>query len=107
MKRMIVDIGILVKTLRAVNGLSQQEAAEKLGVSASYLSQVEHGRHVSLAFVKKVTLLFDVPLELLVAEEGEESSEMMEELRKVFGALLTSQLAQSASLEEAPRSARR
>jgi transcriptional regulator with XRE-family HTH domain len=57
--------------LRQVRGeLTQQEFADKLGLSRSYLSDVERGRsHPSIAFLQSLAVNFDVSLHWLLTGE--------------------------------------
>ena len=57
----------LLRTLRAVRGWTQAEAAERLGISRGYLSRLEHGRRMSSAVKKAVGRVFRIRTRLLDA----------------------------------------
>ena len=57
--------------LREVTGLTQNEIAEKLGVSASLISKIAKGeRGTSVEFLKKVAAKFQLPLETVYEKAG-------------------------------------
>ncbi len=58
----MTPFGARIRELRVERGLSQKDMAEALGVSAAYLSALEHGRRgaPSWAFVQKVIGYFNV-----------------------------------------------
>jgi transcriptional regulator with XRE-family HTH domain len=84
--------GSIIKLLRTVNGISQDELAGQLGVTRGYLSQVENGREPSLAFLRDVSREFEIPVALLLVEEGEQDSEILKELRRLLAELLTARV---------------
>jgi transcriptional regulator with XRE-family HTH domain len=47
-------VGNALKALRIDAGLDQEEAAVKIGISCSYLSQVERGRPVGIETVERL-----------------------------------------------------
>jgi transcriptional regulator with XRE-family HTH domain len=58
----VTPFGAKLRTLRAERGTSQKEMAAALGVSAAYLSALEHGRRgvPNWGFVQKVIGYFNV-----------------------------------------------
>lgn len=58
----MTPFGTRLRQLRAARGVSQKEMAAAIGVSAAYLSALEHGRRgaPSWAFVQKVVGYFNV-----------------------------------------------
>jgi transcriptional regulator with XRE-family HTH domain len=58
----MTPLGLRMRALRAKNGVSQKEMAAALGVSAAYLSALEHGRRgaPNWAFVQKIIGYFNV-----------------------------------------------
>jgi predicted transcriptional regulator/transcriptional regulator with XRE-family HTH domain len=65
-------LGLKVRNLRQARGLSQVEAAGRLGISASYLNLIEHNqRPLTVNLLFKVGQLFDI--DLRDWSEGDES----------------------------------
>lgn len=67
----------ILKLARAFQGLTQAEAANKLGVAKSYISEIESGRRpISLQTIRRYAKLLEIPASslLLFMEkfEGEE-----------------------------------
>ena len=61
----------IILWLREVSGLTQNEIAEKLGVSASLISKIAKGeRGTSVEFLKKVAAKFQLPLETVYEKAG-------------------------------------
>ena len=57
------QLGAALRSLRVFHDLSQTEAAEKLEVSKSYLSEVESGKkEPTLALLSRYSEVFSVPL---------------------------------------------
>ena len=60
-------IGLKLKILRSLKGLSQDEVVNKLNVDKSYYSKIELGlTNPSILYLKHVAELFDVSLSELV-----------------------------------------
>jgi transcriptional regulator with XRE-family HTH domain len=58
-----------IKTCRKKREMTQHELAEKLGVSRSYISQIETDRRgISVRTAKKIARILEVPLNELVGE---------------------------------------
>jgi serine/threonine-protein kinase RsbW len=68
-----MNIGFQLKELRKVRGISLRSLAKKVGVSASFISQVEQDKcQPSLETLRKISQALDVPTSyLLEAEQGE------------------------------------
>ncbi|MHA6481094.1 helix-turn-helix transcriptional regulator [Paenibacillus sp. strain BS8-2] len=57
-------MGNKARSARIEQGLSIEAAAEKLGISAGYLSQIEHAkRHVSEVRAEEISKLYGKPIE--------------------------------------------
>ena len=58
----MTPFGLKMREMRAVKGVSQKEMAEALGVSAAYLSALEHGKRgvPNWALVQKTVGYFNV-----------------------------------------------
>lgn len=84
--------GFVIKLLRITSDTPQSVAADKLGVTRSYLSQVENGhREPSLAFLRQASRQFEIPVSLLLVEEGDDSK-VMKELREMLTELLSTKM---------------
>lgn len=65
-----------LKMLRTVNGMTGKELADHLGISTSYLSEIENGRKApSLELLEKFSDIFDVRLSTLILFTEEMQSE--------------------------------
>lgn len=52
-----------LRLIRVYHDMKQNEAAEKLGISKSYLSEIEKGhKEPSLDLVRKYEIAFDIPV---------------------------------------------
>ena len=72
MSTLRVQFGWRIKDLREERGLSQRGFAEKIGISPSYLADVERGsRNISLDNIKRIADGFDISV-----------AELMEVLRE-------------------------
>ena len=59
-------LGKKIKRLRKEKGLTQEQLAEKIGVSRAYMGYVEQGRNTaSLEVLEKVSKVLKVPLSQL------------------------------------------
>lgn len=64
-----------LRLVRVYHDLSQTEVAEKVGLSKSYVSEMESGeKKVSLAVLEKYSATFDIPVSslMLFAERAEQ-----------------------------------
>ena len=65
----ILDGAHPVKVFREHRGLTQRQLAERLGVAALYISQMENGRRRgSMSLLRKIARVLDVELDLLVMD---------------------------------------
>ena len=63
-------LGVRLKELRKSRGLSQERAAERIGVHPVQLARMEHGvSNVTLATLVATALAYDVPLRNLFEDE--------------------------------------
>ena len=63
-------VGKRIRQRRMEKGFNLRQLAEKTGVSASFLSQVEHGKvNVSLGSLQNISEALDVPLLYFVKEK--------------------------------------
>ncbi|HTN52952.1 MAG TPA: short-chain fatty acyl-CoA regulator family protein [Anaeromyxobacter sp.] len=76
-------LGSKVRLLRRQRNLTQVQLAERLGISASYLNLIEHGRRgLSAALLIKVAAVLDLDLKSL-SQEGH--ARTVADLMEVFG----------------------
>lgn len=69
-KDFLKKIGIKLKVLRSLKGLSQDDIANRLDIDKSYYSKVERGlTNPTLLYLKKLSEVLDVPTEELVKTE--------------------------------------
>lgn len=65
-----MDVGKNIRVIRTKAGLRQKKLAKMLGVSASYLSQVEGGkRNPSFSFIRSFSERLNVPMGLIFLED--------------------------------------
>lgn len=89
--------GLIIGQLRRAERATQAAVAGRLGVSRTYLSQVERGRvQPGLKLLKEAAELFQVPLPLFFALEGDEASPVVHSLRKILMDLLSAKRAVTA-----------
>lgn len=66
-----IDQGRLIKLLRVARGLSQEDLAEAIGSSPSYVSSIEIGRSSpGFRWLKKVAKFFEMPVTMLIPDEA-------------------------------------
>jgi predicted transcriptional regulator/transcriptional regulator with XRE-family HTH domain len=76
------NIGPTLRRLRTAQGLSQQNLAQKLGISTSYLNLIEHDqRPVTANLLFKLAKILDVDLDSL---SGDQERDFEIKLREVF-----------------------
>lgn len=67
--QLALKIGIRVKAIRVQRGLTQEQLAEKIGVSWSAISNLERGRHiVSIERLLDISIALDVGLEVILCD---------------------------------------
>lgn len=62
-----------LKSLREVGNKSQQNVADKIGITRQYYSSIENGDRqtdMSLSIMQKLADAFNVPLEYIVEQES-------------------------------------
>ena len=63
----MTNIGRVLRSLRQFAKLNQQQTAHELGISKSYLSEIESGKKdPSLDLLREFSNFFDVPLSLIM-----------------------------------------
>ena len=91
-------VGVRLKRLREERGLTQLALAQALGLSASYLNQLEKNqRPLTVPVLLKINEIFGVDVQLF--SEGEEGR-LVADLREVFTDPLTSEHVSLAELKE-------
>ena len=88
--------GFIIKRLRKVQGVSQEELAGKLGITRTYLCMVENDKKkASLSFLSDVAAFFHLPLPLLLGWEGPATpdDEISKQIKSLFADLLQVRLA--------------
>jgi len=87
-----MNVGQAVRLCRVTRGLSQEQLADKIRMSASYLSLIEMGkRDPALSTIQKIADALDVPLSIMVflaASPGELSGLPQETQDKLAAAAL-------------------
>lgn len=77
-----------VKLVRQFHGLSLSDLADRLGVSKSYLSEVEHGhKKVTLDLLNRYSEVLDMPVShLMLFAENAGASQPVERVRRAVAA---------------------
>ena len=89
----------IIKLLRTAEGISQVRFAEELGVSRSYVSQVENGKkEPGLVFLREAARILHVPVALLLVDESEPA--IASELREILGHVLSVKMKRNNRGEE-------
>lgn len=80
-------VGGRIRTIRKMNGLTQEELAEKAGLQYTYIGGVERGeRNISLETLEKIIDRLDItPYELFKIEESDIDSALFDKKRKIEG----------------------
>lgn len=69
-----VMVSKIVKHAREVSGMTQQEIADKAGVSRAYYADVERGRYTpSLKLLSRLGNIMDIDLNFLKENDGNNS----------------------------------
>ena len=77
--------GFIIRSLREADGLMQQDLADRLHVSRTYLSQLETGkREPSIQLLKNAAGIFGVPVALLLIEGSREHVSILNQLQQVL-----------------------
>lgn len=73
-----MTIGERIRAARKKAGLTQNELAEKLGISPTGVGQWETGRRTpKIESIKKIASVLEIPFETLILDDGNESSNTM------------------------------
>ncbi len=87
----MMNIGEAIKTLRTKRGVTQEELAERSGVTQGFLSLVERGeREPALDFIDTVSRALNVPPQLillLACEQHPRGRRYARPLRRIASAL--------------------
>ena len=87
-----MDFGRALRVTRAARGISQQELAERSGVSASYISLIESGkREPTIGSMRKLAEALHIPLDLmmlLAIDSGEHAAGGRDALNRLGETLL-------------------
>ncbi len=78
------ELGVKVRALREREGLSQAALAKRLGISASYLNLIEHGRRpLTAPLLLELARQFALDLEAFAGDRAE--GQLLTDLREAFG----------------------
>ena len=93
--------GEIIRTAREKAGMEQQELAEKLGISAAYLSQWESGKHDgSDRLLRRMAEIFNLDInELYVIKDRNEFERKLEKLKTTYKHVIREDLALSYDIE--------
>lgn len=78
-----MDLGRAIKLCRTQRNLTQEQLANRIGISKSYLSLIERGRRdPNFSTIKEIASALEVPVSILVflATDGEELESISPEL---------------------------
>lgn len=86
-----MNLGRALRLMRTASGMKQKEIADRLGVTANYISLLENGkREPSVAFLKGLAKILGIPVGLFFlwdeAEVGA-SKKSIDQLRDMLGRL--------------------
>jgi transcriptional regulator with XRE-family HTH domain len=85
--------GVVIKMLRTARGISQTDFAAELGISRTYLSQIEGTtRQPSLNLLKRIAGKLNIPMALLVTDEENADSEIMDSMRRILMDILSASM---------------
>ena len=83
----------LLKIIRTVNGFSQIRAAESLGISKSYLSEIESGKKkVSLDILEKYKEVFDISPSTVLFFDEQFKAKSIENFRQKMARIFINEL---------------
>lgn len=81
----MISIGGVIKRLRAINNVSQQEMSEKLGVSCQTISKWENKKtYPDIGMLPKIADFFHVTIDALFQENIEDSDEAITDTDKSY-----------------------
>ena len=85
--------GELVKLLRQILRLTQEEAAEKSGINRSYFAQIETGSvEPGLTVLRKISKGLQIPLRLLVRDSDSGVEDVIESIHDLIKTIVRERL---------------
>lgn len=77
------NLSSALKLIREYYGLTQTNAAIKIGISRVYLNEVEHGKRPLLKTIEKISAAYNMPISalFLIAEQCEESEPVLNNIK--------------------------
>ena len=79
------ETGIRIKELRRENGITQEEFADRLRITDSYLRKIESGiRSASIETLVDIAFSFHVSLDYLIVGEPASDSALQERINKAI-----------------------
>jgi len=86
-----MNLGQATRIMRTASGLKQSQIADRLGVTANYVSLVENGkREPSVSFLRQLAEIFDIPVGVFFLWEesgGESRTRGIDQLRDIVAQL--------------------
>ena len=81
----MISIGSVIKKLRAINNVSQQEMSERLGVSCQTISKWENKKtYPDISMLPEIADFFHVTIDALFQENIEDSNEVITDTDKGY-----------------------
>lgn len=89
--RLLKQIGIRIKELRALQGFTQEELAEKSNLFRTYIGRVEGGLagQVSIVALHQIAKAFKLPLAALLEEAKSEPPRRVDPTKKISRGRIT------------------
>jgi len=83
------EIGLRIKQLRNLQGITQEELAEQLNITTNFLYRIESGnRAASLDLLVEMTVHFGVSLDYLVLGNEQPKDVLKEKVRELIRFLI-------------------
>lgn len=91
-----------LRLIRSFHDLNKSEAATKLGISRSYISEIESGqKRVTLDLLEKYSSTFNIPMSsLLLFDEKKRDGSLKEDVRVAIGGKVVQMMNWLASITE-------